>query len=47
MGCSKSLFPAAHQNHDGEDRKVAAEKLDRLLRLPTEQKKKYGSVMDP
>jgi hypothetical protein len=30
-----------------EDRKVAAEKLDRLLRLPTEQKKKYGSVMDP
>lgn len=30
-----------------EDRKVAAEKLDRLLRLPTGQKKKYGSVMDP
>jgi hypothetical protein len=30
-----------------EARKTAAAKLDRLLLLPTEQQKKYGSVIDP
>jgi len=30
-----------------EARSARAAKLDRLLQLPTEQKKKYGSAMDP
>jgi hypothetical protein len=38
--------PPRRTNNTEEDLKVAADKLNRLLRLPTEQKKKYGSVMD-
>jgi len=42
----RACSPPPDRNNLEETQKTAAAELDRLLELPTEQKRKYGSVMD-
>jgi hypothetical protein len=43
----RACSPPPARNSLEEAQKTAAAELDRLLELPTEQKRKYGSVIDP